>query len=84
MLNISYSEAALKQMMRLPKKDRLALNAKIHRYAAEPSKTFGFVRQLRGRPETRVRHGEWRALVLPDHDAGFLYVIDVAHRREVY
>ncbi len=84
MLNIAYSEAALKQMMRLPKKDRLALDAKINRYAAEPGKTFGFVKRLKGRPETRIRHGVWRALVLPEHDAGFLYVIDVAHRREVY
>ena len=84
MLDIAYSESALKQMMRLPKQDRLALDAKIHQYAAEPSKTFGFVKRLTGRPETRIRHGVWRALVLLEHDAGLLYVIDVAHRREVY
>ena len=84
MQTIAYSEDAPKQMMRLPKKHRLALDAKIHQYAADPSKTFGFVKRLRGRPETRIRHGVWRALVLPEHDAGLLYVIDVAHGREVY
>ena len=57
---------------------------KIAIYAADPGKAFGFVRKLRGRPERRIRHGPWRALVVADHDEGLLFVIEIGHRREVY
>ena len=84
MLDVTYSEAALNQMKALPVRDRKNLRDKIALFAADPGKAFGFVRKLKGRPERRIRHGQWRALVAADHDKGLLLVIEIGHRREVY
>jgi mRNA interferase RelE/StbE len=76
---ITYRPAALRALTGLPKRDRLAILAKLARYAETGA---GDVRALAGRPGSRLRVGDYRVVFVED-EAG----IDVAligHRRDVY
>ena len=84
MLEIAYSNAAARALARMPKADAARLMKRIAQFAAAPKGQFPWARPLSGRPETRLRQGDWRALVLADKAAGRLTVLDVGHRREIY
>lgn len=62
----------------MPTADRVALVAKLVRYAADGTDD---VVKLVGQRRYRLRHGDWRAVFeLIDG----VYVVRIAHRREAY
>lgn len=56
--------------------------AKIEAYAADSAKLANNVKRLQGRPEFRLRVGDFRILFLIDGDD--LLVVDIAPRGNVY
>lgn len=76
---ITYRAAALRSLIGLPKRDRLAILAKLARYAETGA---GDVRALTGRPGKRLRAGDYRAVFLEDEAA--IDVLAIGHRRDIY
>ncbi|KMO15230.1 type II toxin-antitoxin system RelE family toxin [Methylobacterium platani] len=76
---ITYRAAALRSLTGLPKRDRVALIAKLGRYAETGA---GDVRPLTGRPGKRLRAGDDRAVFLEDD--GAIDVLAIGHRRDIY
>ena len=82
-MKIVFRPAALKALDKLPKRDAVALSAKIAAYAANPAAATN-VKALQGvrPPMYRLRHGDWRALfAITD---GEIVVEEIKHRREAY
>ncbi len=77
-----YAPKALKGKMKVPARVRSQLDKKIAAFAAGPEGVHGFARKLIDRPETRIRQGDYRALVLVERDV--LLVVRYGHRRSVY
>ena len=68
----------------MPAHDRRRLLNRIKAFAEDPPASPPWARPLTGRPELRIRQGEWRALVELDRAADTLIVLDIGHRREIY
>lgn len=77
-----YSKKALRGRMKTPAKVRGQLDEKVAAYAKNPDGVHGFARKLADRPETRIRQGVYRALVLIDRHG--LFVTRYGHRKDVY
>lgn len=77
-MQITYSKSALKDLRKMPGKDAKAITAKLAKYAETGE---GDVKKLQGRPEYRLRHGNWRALFEINGD---VIVIRVAARGNIY
>lgn len=77
-----YAPKALKGKMKVPAKVRSQLDKKIAAFAADPEGIHGFAKKLIHRPETRIRQGDYRALVLIERDV--LLVVRYGHRRSVH
>lgn len=70
---------ALKQMAAMPARERKQLVAKLQRYAATGA---GNLERLTGRPESRLRQGDWRAIFV--ETGGTVTVLAVGNRRDIY
>ena len=77
-MQVTYSKTAVKNLRKMPAKDRAALMDKLDTYAETGQ---GNVKKLQSRAGFRLRHGQWRALFEINGD---LLVVRVAHRREAY
>lgn len=77
-MRVDYSEDARAALLEMPKKDAATLVHKIQLYA---NTGRGDVRKLVGLSLSRLRHGNWRAVL--DLVDG-VYVVRIAHRRDVY
>lgn len=77
-MQIAFTRTALKDLKKVPAKDRTALLEKLTHYANTGE---GDVKKLQNRPEYRLRHGNWRALFEIQDD---VIVLRVAHRSQVY
>lgn len=78
-LIVTYSQAALKALRKIPASDAAALRAKLGHYAQTGEGDVKKLVGLMGR--YRLRHGDWRAIF--EIEDGVL-VVKIAHRREVY
>ncbi len=77
-VNVRFSDAARRGLKTMPTADRVALVAKLVRYANDGT---GDVVKLVGQRGYRLRHGNWRAIFeLIDG----VYVVRIAHRSEAY
>ena len=77
-MKIRFTNAARRGLKAMPAKDQVAIVGKLVRYADTGE---GDVIKLTDQPGYRLRHGNWRAVFeLVDG----IYVIKIAHRREVY
>ena len=77
-----YTKKALRGRMKTPAKVRKQLDDKVAAYAKDPDGVHGFARKMVDRPETRIRQGDYRALVLIDAEG--LKVTRYGHRKDVY
>ena len=77
-MKLEFTRTAIRDLRRMPAKDRSAIVAKLEIYAKSGK---GDVKQLQGRKEYRLRHGNWRALF---EISDGVIVIRVAHRSKVY
>ncbi len=75
---------ARRTLRRLPARDRDSLIAKVETFAAAPTASHGFAKRLTGRPETRIRAGNYRALVAVDHEVKTVTILEVWDRRDAY
>jgi len=79
-----YSPVAAKQLRRMPADVAHRIMRRIGRVAADPHATDRNVARLRGRPEMRLRVGDWRVLFVIDDEARQLRVLAIAPRGSVY
>ena len=84
MADIAYSNDALKALAKMPKRDAQRIMFKINDFAANPQGQHSWAPPLVGRPEHRIRQGQWRALVEYSQADDRLFVLDIGHRREIY
>lgn len=77
-MRITFTRTALKDLRKVPAKDRKAIIEKLTRYDKTGE---GDVKKLQGRAEYRLRHGNWRALFEIQRD---VIVLRVAHRSQAY
>ena len=76
--------SAAKEFLAMPKREREQLKGRLDAIAAEPATQHPNVLAMKGEPagRFRVRQGDWRAIfTVVDGD---VFVIRIAHRREVY
>lgn len=76
---VTFTPAALKALGKLPKAARLALVAKLERYAETGA---GATKALVGRPGVRLRAGDFRAVFVETADR--IEVFAVGDRRDIY
>lgn len=83
-MTLILSPAALKAMLKMPKREREQMRERLAAIAAAPDERHPSVVAMQGEPtgRLRVRHGDWRAVFrVVDGD---VVVLAVGHRREVY
>lgn len=76
---IEITSRATAQLAKLATTERKAIIAKLRRYAETGA---GDVTRLQGRPEFRLRQGDYRAIIRVTETT--ITVVEVGHRREVY
>ena len=76
-----YTETALKQLKKLDKKIQERIINALERIRYNPLK---YVRKLTGRPEYRLRVGDYRLLMRIDRGDLIILIVAVAHRKKVY
>ena len=79
MKTVSVTSRAISQLAKLPAADRKAILAKVRRYAETGA---GNVTRLQGRPEFRLRQGNYRAIF--EETAATITVVGIGHRRDIY
>ena len=76
--------AAAKAILRMPKRDALALRERLEVFAADPHAPHGWAKPLVGTRAVRLRQGDWRAICRIDSAAGVVSVEEVGNRKEIY
>ena len=84
-MTIEWGSKAIRDMRRLPARERERIIAKIEQYAANPASLARQVVALTGGPYRRLRVGDYRVIfnVEQGHPA-VMAVLRVRHRREAY
>ncbi len=84
-MRIAWTTKAVKDMRRLPTRDRERVVAKIERYAAHPASLANQVSMLTGSAHRRMRVGNYRVIFTVESDKiAVMVVLRVRHRREAY
>jgi mRNA interferase RelE/StbE len=73
-----------KKMESLAKTDRQRIRAAANKLADGPRAEGLDIKPLKGRPEWRLRVGQWRILFLVDNEEIMITVISVAPRGDAY
>jgi mRNA interferase RelE/StbE len=82
-MQIRYTKAAAKALMKMPTNAAQLIRMKIQQYAADPASLANNVRKLQGREEEyRLRVGDWR--VIFSQDGVILDVLKVRPRGSAY
>ena len=84
MLKVIISPRAVRELNRVPAKERNRLKQKIRALASAPQTQHTWAKPLSGRPGLRIRQGDYRAIVMIDPEAQTLAVIEAGHRKEIY
>lgn len=79
--SVVWSRTAQKDLRRLDAATRRRVLAAVERFAATGE---GDVKHLQGRPELRLRVGDWRVFLQQDRGEGTILVLGVANRGEAY
>lgn len=84
-MELIVSPAALKQLQALPRRDRDALLARVAAFAADPFAVHPWALPMQGAPNrARLRHGDWRAVVLIVRENDTVILERAGNRKEVY
>jgi len=78
---VIFTETALNQLRKLERKTQERIITTLERVRLSPER---YLRKLRGRPEYRLRVGEYRILILVDREKLILLVVEVGHRKNIY
>lgn len=84
MYDIVYDSKAFKFLKKADTKLRNSLQDKIKALSINPYSNQLDVKKLKGRDGYRLRVGQYRVLYHIDNDVIKIYIIDIAHRKEVY
>ena len=84
MFKVTYSQPAVRDMMRLPRNLRDRISAKIDALAEDPFAANKNVSALQGRPGYRLRVGKWRVIYELDAGSESLNVLAVKSRERAY
>lgn len=84
MLKVIISPRALRELNRIPAKERNRLKQKIRALASGPQARHAWAKPLTGRPGLRIRQGDYRVIVMIDQEAQTLAAIEAGHRKEIY
>jgi mRNA interferase RelE/StbE len=79
---VSFTRAARKALVRMPRNEAERIRRKIDQYAADPSSLANNVIAMSGSPFIRLRVGDWR-VVMNDQGA-VLEVVKVGPRGGIY
>ncbi len=82
-MDLIFTRVADKSLRGMPKRDAVALLAKLKTFAAAPVAQHGFAKALVG-GGVRVRHGDWRAICEIYGGKMIVLVVRIGHRREIY
>ena len=75
-------QGAEKELMAIPKQDRIRIVSKIRALASTPRPAG--CEKLRGDTAFRVRQGDWRIIYEVSDEQKTVTVFKIGHRREVY
>lgn len=78
---ISWSESSYKELKKLPLTVQRAIVKKLNEAALSPAHFFT---KLVGRPEYKIRVGDYRILSRIERGQLFILVVDVGHRKHIY
>ncbi len=78
---VIFTETALNQLRKLERKAQERIINTIERVRISPER---YLRKLKGRPEYRLRAGDYRVLLLVDNKQLILLVVEVGHRKNIY
>ncbi|HEY8706360.1 MAG TPA: type II toxin-antitoxin system RelE/ParE family toxin [Burkholderiaceae bacterium] len=84
MHSIEYSREANKVLAKMPRDVRALVEKKIEVVAADPYGAQVNAKRLQGRPEFRIRVGDWRVIYRLLDDRLVLLVIKIGVRGQVY
>lgn len=79
---IEIKKSAVKELEAIPPKDLLRIMDKIGSLADDPRPEGS--KKLSGEEKHRIRQGNYRILYIIEEDALIVYVVKVAHRKDVY
>ncbi len=84
-MTIEWGSKAIRDMRRLPARERERIIAKIEQYAANPASLARQVVALTGGPYRRLRVGDYRVIFnVEQGNPAVMAVLRVRHRREAY
>lgn len=81
-MKLRVAKTALKQLLKIPYKQRLRIEDKIKILAGEPFPSQS--KKLSGRPGWRLKIGDYRAIYFIDKKKKVVIILSVQHRRDVY
>jgi mRNA interferase RelE/StbE len=81
---ITYSKAATKSLLRMPRNTAQLIREKLEAIAANPHANHPNVKKLQGREGYRPRVGDWRVLYTIQSEKLIIMVLKVASRGEAY
>ena len=79
---IEVKKSAVKELSQIPKKDLVKITKKINSLADNPRPKGS--KKLSREEKYRMRYGKYRILYLIKDDLLVIYVIKVAHRKDIY
>ncbi len=79
---IEVKKSAVKELSQIPKKDLVKIVKKINSLADNPRPKGS--KKLSREEKYRIRYGKYRILYLIKDDLLVIYVIKVAHRKDIY
>jgi mRNA interferase RelE/StbE len=82
--NITYSKAATKSLLRMPRNTAKLIREKLEVIAADPHADHPNAKKLQGREGYRLRVGDWRVLYTIQSEKLVIVVLKVASRGEAY
>lgn len=82
MKQITYTKAATKALLAMPRNTAERIRAKVEAYAADPESQSNNVKALKGREGIRLRVGDWR--VIMNDEGTVLAVLHIAPRGGAY
>ena len=80
--SIEIKKSAVKELSQIPKKDLVKIVKKINFLADNPRPEGS--KKLSREDKYRIRYGNYRILYLIKDDLLVIYVIKVAHRKDIY
>jgi len=81
-MRIFVKKGAVKQLLKIPKKQRVRIEGKISKLKISPFPRQS--RKLRGRPAHRLRIGDYRVVYAVDKKKKRIEILSAQHRKDAY